>query len=206
MAIPTTLLRDLRRALPSHRRLLAAGLAAAAVAVGIQALEPAPSPTVEVLAAARDLAGGTKLAAADVRTVALPETAVPAGVVRPGEADGRLLASPMRAGEPLTDARLLGPALLAGYGTGLVAAPVRIADPGALALVRVGDRIDLLATAAAGDQPAHTVTAATPVVALPRPDEAVEGGLLVVAVSPATAADLARSAVTSQLSLVLRPP
>jgi Flp pilus assembly protein CpaB len=206
MAIPTTLLRDLRRTLPLHRRLLAAGLAAAAVAVGIQALEPDPAPTVEVVAAARDLAGGAVLAAADVRTVALPASAVPSGALRSGEVAGRLLASPVRAGEPLTDARVLGPSLLDEYGSGLVAAPVRVADAGALALVRVGDRIDLLATTAAGDQPARTVAAHTPVVALPRPDEAAEGGLLVVAVSPATASELARSAVTSQLSLVLRPP
>jgi hypothetical protein len=52
----------------------------------------------------------------------------------------------MRKGEPLTDARVLGDALLQGYGPGTVAAPIRIADPAAAHLLHPGDRIDVLST------------------------------------------------------------
>ena len=48
-------LRELGPAMLWHRRLLAAGLTAAAVAVGLGVLAPDPPPTLNVLAAARDL-------------------------------------------------------------------------------------------------------------------------------------------------------
>lgn len=141
-------LRELRRAVSWHRGLIAAGLAAATVALSLSALAPKPPPRTRVLAAAHDLAAGAALSARDLATVALPPTAVPAGVLRPGAAVlGRLLAGPVRRGEPLTDVRLVGPRLLAALGDGLVATPVRIADPGAVALLRAGDRVDVLAAA-----------------------------------------------------------
>lgn len=152
-----TALRDLRRAVSWHRRLLAAGLAAAAVAFGLSALSPAPAPTVAVLAASRDLPGGAALVEADLHTVRMPPAAVPAGALRPGAAVlGRLVAGPVRRGEALTDVRLVGPDLLAALGgpaagAEVVAVPVRIADAGSVALLRSGDHIDVLA---AGIQPA----------------------------------------------------
>jgi hypothetical protein len=41
--------------------------------------------------------------------------------------EGRTLAGPVRAGEPVTDVRLVSPSLAAGY-PGRVLVPVRIAD------------------------------------------------------------------------------
>ena len=55
-----------------------------------------------------------------------------------------MLAGPVRAGEPLTDVRLVGASLAAAY-PGAVAVPVRLPDAGMAALLRVGDRIDLVA-------------------------------------------------------------
>ena len=72
---------DLVRAVSWHRRLLAAGLAAAGVAVALHVLQPEEAPTTAILAAAHDLRGGTKLAGADVRTVALPHDLIPAGAL-----------------------------------------------------------------------------------------------------------------------------
>jgi Flp pilus assembly protein CpaB len=136
---------SLRRAAAVRRRPLAALLAGLAVLVALSAVRPAAAPTVTVLAAARDLTAGAPLAVADLRPLALPAAAVPAGALRPGAAVlGRLVAGPVRAGEPLTDVRLLGPALLAAFGRGLVAVPVRFADAGAVALLHAGDRIDVL--------------------------------------------------------------
>ena len=135
-----------RRALAARRRPVAALLAGLAVLCGLSALRPPGPPTVPVLAAARDLEAGAALTLDDLRPVALPADAVPAGALEPGAAVlGRLVAGPVRRGEPLTDVRLVGPSLLAALAPGSVAVPVRFADGGAVALLRAGDRIDVLA-------------------------------------------------------------
>jgi len=202
--------RELRRAATWHRRLLAAGLAAAAVAVGLQVLRPPPPPTVEVLAAARDIDAGAALVAGDVVALTLPSDAVPSGALDPAaDVIGRAVAGPIRAGEPITDVRLVGPALVAGLGEGLVATPVRVADAGTAGLVRPGDRVDVLATPVGQDttgQPSRIVAAEVVVIAVPGADGAgfVEGALLVLATTPEEAAGLAAATVTDRLSLTLR--
>jgi hypothetical protein len=55
------LLRGVRRTFLWHRRLVAAVLAAAAVAAGLTVVRPPPVETVTVVAAARDLPGGTRV-------------------------------------------------------------------------------------------------------------------------------------------------
>jgi Flp pilus assembly protein CpaB len=129
-----------------HRRLFAAALAGAAVLATIAAVRPAAPATATVWVAARDLAGGAPLSAGDLRPAAIAHDLVPAGAVPNAAAvAGRTLAAPVRRGEALTDVRLVGGALAGGYGADLVAAPVRLADAGAAALLRPGDLIDVLA-------------------------------------------------------------
>jgi pilus assembly protein CpaB len=192
-----------------HRRLLAAGLAAGAVALALQAAEPKPAPTVPAIAAARELRGGMTLTPEDLLVVDVPPDLVPAGALaRIDDAAGRLLSGPMHAGELVSDLRLVGPGLLTGWGEGLVATPVRIADPGVLTLVRPGDRIDLYATPVSALGPTAVVAAQVPVLAVPVSAEQgalAEGALLVVAATPRQAGLLAEAAVTSRLSVVLRP-
>ncbi|SDU47911.1 Flp pilus assembly protein CpaB [Jiangella alkaliphila] len=202
---PRSALQRLIRAAGWHRRLLAGGLAAAAVAFAIQAASPAAPATVDVVVAARDLAGGAVLTDDDVRVAALPPDAVPAGVVPRAEAAGALLAAPVRAGEPITDRRLLGPGLLEGWGPDVVAAPVRVADAGAAGYLRPGDRIDLLATALDGAARTDVVASEVPVLAVPSAADAAlaEGALVLVAASPDQAAGLAAAAVTSRLSFTV---
>lgn len=208
--------RELRRAAGWHRRLLAAGLLAGSVAFAVSAVAPGPSRTVRVLTAGRDLPGGTTLQAADLRTVALPPGAVPAGAVhRVEEVAGRVLAAPLRAGEPVVDLRLVGRSLLAAYGDELVATPVRIADAAAARLLRAGDVIDVLAAAPrqdGGTDEARLVAAAVRVLTVPAPPtsgalgqaDLGEGALVVLATTSATAARLASAAVTSRLSVTIR--
>lgn len=198
-------LHRLLRAVGWHRRLLAAGLAAAAVALAIQAASPAAPPAVDVVVAARDLSGGAVLADDDLTTAALPPGSVPDEVVERADAVGALLAAPVRAGEPITDRRLLGPGLLEGWGSDVVAAPVRVADAGAVAYLRSGDRIDLLATALDGATRAEVVAADVPVLTVPPAGDAVlaEGALVLVAATPDQAATLAAAAVTSRLSFTV---
>jgi hypothetical protein len=140
----------LQRGLAAHRRAAVAALVGLAVLFGLSAVSPAAPPTVPVLVAAHDLVAGATLSLADLRSASLPPAAVPGGALRPGaDVLGRLVAGPVRRGEPLTDVRLLGPSLLAALarGPGVVAVPVRFADSGAAALLRAGDHVDVLAAA-----------------------------------------------------------
>ena len=107
---------------------------------GLHALRPAPPPAVGVLVAAHDLASGTLLEPDDLVRQLFAAGAVPAGVV--SDPVGRTLAGPLRRGEPVTDVRLVAPGLARGY-PGLVALPVRIADPDAVALLRAGDLLSV---------------------------------------------------------------
>src|SRR3954452_19155694 len=123
MRRPDSLVRPLRRAVLARRRVLAAALAAVAVAAGVQAARPQPPTRAAVLVAAHDLPAGTLLTAHDVRRAAYAPGSVPSGLA--DAPVGRTLAAPLRAGEPVTDVRLVGPALTDGY-PGLVAVPVRL--------------------------------------------------------------------------------
>jgi Flp pilus assembly protein CpaB len=204
-------LRRSRRGLLRHRRVLSALLAAAAVFVGIRAVAPPPPDTVAVLTASRDLASGEVLGSADLAVVRFAEGTAPAGRRTRDEVVGRTLASPMRRGEPVTDARLVQPSLLDGY-PGRVAVPVRVPDAGAVRLLRVGDRVDLLMAAPRGSGPAEVSVAGAPVIAVPRASPpggaaaqagAPPGGLVVVAVTRAEAATLAADAVRGYLSVTI---
>jgi hypothetical protein len=129
--------RVVRRAVLSRRRPLAALCAAGAVLAGLHAVRPPPGPTLAVAVAAHDLASGTVLTPDDLVTHRYPADLAPVGSV--ADAAGRTLAAPVRAGEPVTDVRLVAPSLLEGY-PGRVALPVRIADAAAVGLIRSGDR------------------------------------------------------------------
>jgi Flp pilus assembly protein CpaB len=200
--------RRVRRTVLARRRLLAALAAAAAVASGLQAAAGPPPPKTPVVTAARDIAGGAVLRPADLESVAFDPRSVPSGVVSSAaEVVGRTTAGPLRAGEPVTDVRLLSGSLLAAY-PGMVAAPVRIADAGTVALLDVGDRIDVLAADPQGRSEAVVVAPDAPVIALPHQratpsPTAPAGGLVVLAVSDATARTLAAAGVSRYLSIVL---
>jgi Flp pilus assembly protein CpaB len=132
-----------RRAVARHRRLLAAGLLGAAVAAALQARSPAARPTEQVLVAAHDLPAGRTVEPGDTRIEAWLSGTAPRGAQ--AGVTGRVLAAAVRAGEPITDARLSGPGLLAGQPVGIRAVSVRLADPSGGWLVRPGDRVDVLA-------------------------------------------------------------
>ena len=141
------------------------------------------------------------------RTPYLPGS-VPAGTLREAAAVvGRTTAGPVRAKEALTDASLVTASLLDGY-PGLVAVPVRIGDPGAVRLLRVGDRVDLLAADPQGGSSARVVGSDVPVLSIPRavedsPGLTNGGALVVVGVPDASVGALAQAGVSSFLSVVL---
>ena len=157
----------------------------------------------QVVTAAHDLGPGVRLADTDLTVVDVPRSLVPQGVLTStAEAVGRAVAGRVRRGEPLTDVRLLGSGLV--HDNGLVAAPVRLADPAAAALLHPGDRVDVLATPA--EATAQTVAATLAenlrVLAVPQLDDG-EGALVVLAAVPEVAARLAGAAVASRLSVTV---
>lgn len=204
----------LRRLVAARRRLVVAGLVGLAVVCGLSALRPAPVATRRVWVAARDLSGGRPLTAADLLAKSLPRTDVPAGAfLASGRLVGRLLAAPVRRGEPLTDVRLLSASLLAARGEpGDVAVPVHVADvASALALVHTGDRVDVIAATDAVSgvaSQASTVARGLTVLAPPSTRDAGGdgGGVLIVAASSQTAAALAGAATDARLSVAVERP
>lgn len=204
----TPSLQDVQRLARRHRSLVAGLLAAAAVLAALPVLAPPAGRVVTVLTAAHDLTPGTPLSRQDLTMVALPAQLVPDGALDdPGAAVGRAVTGAVRRGEPLTDVRLLGSGLL--RTAGLVAAPVRLADTATAALLRAGDRVDVLAAPTAADAPATsavTVARAVQVLAVPGGDDAsTDGGLVVVAATPSVAARLAAAAVGARLSVTVLP-
>jgi pilus assembly protein CpaB len=195
--------RALLRAAARHRALLAAGLAAASVASALSVLAPTPAPTVPVLTAARDLTAGSVLTPEDLVQAALPSALAPEGALPDlASATGRVLAGPVRRGEPLTDVRLLGAALLPPGSQ--VAVPVRLAEPAIGALLQAGDRIDVLAASPEGGVAAQVVATELVVLSVPAlPDAVGEGALVVVGATRSTAARLAAAAVTGRLSVAV---
>lgn len=207
---------DLRLRRPRHPaqllRRVAAGLLA--VAALVLALRPAPPVAADdaglvtaVVVSAADLPTGTVLADGDLVATGLPAGAVPAGAA--GEVVdlvGRTLAGPVRRGEPVTDVRLVGPASWSAVPAGQVAAPVRLADLGVAALLRPGDRVDVLA--GRPETPVQVVAADALVLTVGDATDptGTSAGLLVLAVPEATAAALAEASTGATLTVTLGPP
>lgn len=193
----TRIVRPIRRAVLARRRLLAAALTAVAVAGGIHAAAAPPPAEVPVYVAARDLPSGVVIGAADLIEIAFAPGSVPADLA--DDVVGRTLAAPLRRGEPVTDVRLVGPALTDGY-PGLSAVPVRLPDAGMVELLQVGDLIDLVAADPQGGDPRLIATGA-PVLALPEPTTSdpgatgLSGRLVVVGAPPADVTGIADAAV-----------
>ena len=203
LARPLRFLRRLQRRVLLHRRLLAALAAGSAVLVGLQAAAPPPPETVTVWTASHDLPGGTVLEPDDlVATEFRPET-VPAGAVRhPDQVIGRTLAAPMARGEPMTRLRSLARGLLRGY-PGTTAVPLRITDAAVVDLLRVGDRISLVAADPDGRGTPTRLVDDVPVVAIPQVRESGLGagtpGRLVVAAIPSTRASVVAAAAATSI-------
>jgi Flp pilus assembly protein CpaB len=156
--------RRARRGVLRRRRLLAFVLTALAALLALHALRPPDPPTSPLTVAARDLAAGEVVAAADLRVEEVPAGDLPDGVV--ADPVGRMLATAVRRGEAVTDVRVVGPALTAGDPTA-VAVPVRFPDAGMVGLLRVGDEVRILATDPSGGR-TRVVADEVRVLALPR--------------------------------------
>ncbi|RSM81386.1 hypothetical protein DL991_07545 [Amycolatopsis sp. WAC 01375] len=109
------------------------------------------TPGTATVASARDLPAGTMLRAGDLKLVDLPDDVRPQGALgRSDSAEGRMLVGAARAGEPLTDVRLVDAAIPGSGDPESSTVPVRLADAGVAELLRPGQRVDVVAAAEAG--------------------------------------------------------
>uniref|UniRef100_UPI003F4BB0E5 RcpC/CpaB family pilus assembly protein n=1 Tax=Nocardioides sp. SYSU DS0663 TaxID=3416445 RepID=UPI003F4BB0E5 len=144
---------------------------------------------------------GAVVGADDVTTAAFAPGTVPAAVADPV---GRVLAGPVRRGEALTDVRLVGPGLTTARPD-LTAVPVRLPDAGMAGLLRVGDRVDVLAADPQGGG-ASVVARDVPVLALPEDAgpaigaDGLSGRLVVLGAAAEEVPALAQAATTAFLS------
>jgi len=131
---------------------------------------------------------------------------VPAGALQPGsDVARRVLAGPVRSGEPLTDARFLTPASLP---TGQFAYPVRVDDADLTTLLQVGDRIDLYAATSTPVDAATPLASAVRVIALPAARASAtgaSGALVVVAAGREVIGRIAQATANTRISFALTP-
>lgn len=188
-----------------HRRLLAATATGLAVYFALSAVTAEPEGRAVVLAS-RDLDSGTRLSASDVRATSLPRLAVPSGAAADArDVVGRTTSGALRRGEVLTDRRTIRAGRLDGFGPDRVLSVVRVGDPSVLALLRPGDRVDVVAVRGEDSPKASRVARGAIVVTVPRQRHSAfsEGAPVGLAVTHRVALDLAERALDSRLAVVI---
>lgn len=187
-----------------YRRMLAAAATGLAVYFALSAVTAEPEGRA-VVVAGRDLDSGTRLRASDVRATSLPRAAVPAGAaVDVRDVVGRTTSGALRSGEVLTDRRTVRAGPLDGFGPARVLSVVRVTEPSVLALLRPGDRVDVVAVSGDDSPKASRVARGAIVVTVPRQRSTFSDGAPVgLAVSHRVALELAERALDSRLAVVV---
>lgn len=195
---------------PSWRRVALArrvGAGLLLVLALVLALTPR-TPGVPVVVAAHDIGAGVTLAAADLTVREWPSEHVPGGAAREvTAAAGRVLVGAARAGEPITDLRLVGPELAARmYGSPDAAAvPVRLADADVAALLHPGSRVDVVTVGSSADAPVLLAAGAAVVAVLPpTTGPGARGRLVLVAMPQERASRVAAASLSEQVAITLR--
>lgn len=186
------------RARMLRRRILAGVLlAVAAGALIFDAVGPNRGMT-QVVVASRTFDAGMVLEPSDVTVREFPTESVPEGVINRDAAAGRYVASPVAAGEILTEQRLAGgrlAELLTGDPEAYVVA-VTPQDSGLTPMLRTGDRVDVLT---AGEESGSVVAIARGARVIATPTD----GRLLLATDPASAAAVAAAGLGPGLTVVL---
>jgi pilus assembly protein CpaB len=190
------------RWLRMRRRPVSAALITFALVLGASNVVGRHERVVDVLVARHDIASGQVLTASDLDLIPYPSRHAPATAVSSVESLlGRVVIGPVAQREVITTTRVVS----ARSSEGL-AVPVRLADAGMAALLRPGDIIDVLASAASAGTPAAVVADRLRVVTVPTANASGlgQGGLIVVSADARRAAMLA-GAAESHLTVVIHP-
>jgi Flp pilus assembly protein CpaB len=162
-----------------------------------------------VLVVTADLDRGTQLDPSMLGVRTVPDRYRPPGALSgPAPAVGRILGADVRSGEALTEARLATPGgpVAALVPEGLRAFPVSAAIPSGI--LAPGDRVDVLATFAAGQPYTETVASSAEVLVVldgEGPDDVAIGATVVLLVGPETAQRLAHARAFADISLSVVP-
>lgn len=199
-------IRGLTRAVSWHRRKLAVVAAFAAVLTGVAAASPAGPPTLTVLRATSQLAGGVVVTAADLEVDTVVRDDAPADALSdPADVVGHTLAAPVADGQMMTGLTLVS--TRSALPRGHVVAPLRLADADLAALLRPGEVVDVIAADSQSPK-ASVVASGVRVVTVPavadKDTQTQSGALVLVEVDPAQAALIARAAVSGTLTIIWR--
>jgi pilus assembly protein CpaB len=178
-------------------------LAVAATSL-VAAWRPASTASTTVVVARHDLPAGTTLSASDLTGAEYPPALVPDGALPTiQDAVGATLTAAVRQGEVLTDLRAQS-GFSNSLAPGEAAAPIRVADGGVAAVLRVGQVVDVVATGT--NTAARTLVSGARVIAVPdagaRTDP-LSGALIVLAVPSPVAASVVGANAQASLSVVL---
>jgi len=182
-------------------------LAAAVLAISPRPREP---NTVPMLVASRDLPPGTTLHDTDLTVSRLSPPLRPrAALTDPAQATGRVLAAATTAGEPLTNARLVGPenTRLTTGDPSAAAVPFRLADPAVAGLLTPGLRVDVVTVSPSvlsGPSGAVVLAANATVLTVRPADKATEGHLVVLALPREEATRVAAASLGQPVAVTLR--
>jgi Flp pilus assembly protein CpaB len=185
--------------------------ATALVLIGVAlllALPRRPSADGVIVVAARDLAPGTIVGLSAVTLRELPQQVVPDGAAQsPAVVVGRMLAAPVRRGEPLTDVRLTGPELTRAVSPdpGTVSVPVRLADPGVATVLQPGVTVDVVTISEPQGEPVVLARGARVLAVLESGARAGdrEGRLVLVALDPVAATRVAATSISQNLTVTV---
>ncbi|MBD5786585.1 flagellar biosynthesis protein FlgA [Cellulosimicrobium terreum] len=191
---------------------LCCGLAASAV---VDAVRPAPPPTVPVVVTAHDVRGGVALTTHDVRAVEIAPDLVPAGALADvDDAVGRTTSVRLASGTALQESLVAAGDLVAAAPEGTVVVPVRL-DPEVAALLVPGDRVDLVVAEDVTGMPDPFLARGALVVpgrgaagsggVLDVVGPAEAGGITLVAADPDEAARIAGATGWAEVRAVLVP-
>ena len=184
-----------------HRRPLAAVFTCLAVLTALSALSREPEGTA-VLVARHDLRSGHVLTASDLRTATVPPASRPSHSLGRGAAVGRRVAGPMRAGEAITDYRVMQGDALAGYAEDAVLTTIRVDRADGLTGLHVGDRVDVIAVDPDGESTAKVVARAVEVVTLPSSSGDSDVVSVGIVTTEKIALALATAALEARFSLI----
>jgi Flp pilus assembly protein CpaB len=173
-------------------------LAASLIVMGgllMWAQQHGPVPTVATVVATVDMPAGHIVSASDLQVVGWPADAHPAPAASSAETIlGRRATAPIRAGEPLTEQRVVGPSVLAAAGPGQVAIALNPDPLTSSGVIRPGDRVNLVGQTDTGPR---TLVQSASVLTL------TEESATVLAVPGTAAAAVMQAAATDSIAMVL---
>lgn len=179
---------------------------------------PAPAvASISLVVASHSVTAGALLREQDLSLVAWPARAAPADIAHsPSAVAGRRAATNLARGMPVTSADLLEPLMAAALDRGLTPSTIVLANASQLAILRIGDRVDLYPSVDpdAVVTPRPPGTDGSPIARdaqvlsiLPAPEATTDvKPALVVATDPSAAAQLAIQGSRTFLATLVRPP